>query len=181
VLDISNTVVSVGKIRMAALRNEKIPLGWATDSDGTPTQDPLAALKGLLTPIGDYKGYGITLIMDVLCGVLTGSGFADIVQPIESDCQQIGHILGAINIEAFMPIENYYKRMKDLVYKMKGSKKQEGVTEILVPGELEYQVSEKRMKKGIPLPVPLFEELISIAKNFGRPLLEQKRHIKGNE
>jgi len=166
VLDISNTAVSVGKMRMAALKGEKIPLGWATDMDGIPTDDPLVALHGLLTPIGDYKGYGISFIMDILCGVLTGSGFADIVQPIESDRQMVGHLLGAIDIEAFMSLDKFYERMDQIIDLVKHSKKQADVSDIFVPGEIEYRMTLKRLKTGIPLPKKLFDELNSMAAKF---------------
>ncbi len=170
-LDISNTVVSVGKIRMAALKGEKIPLTWATDLSGEPTDDPLTALNGLLRPIGDYKGYGISFIMDILCGVLTGSGFSDIVKPIENDKQLVGHILGAVDIEAFMPLEEFYDRLDQLVDKMKKTSRLKEDSCVYIPGEIEYLVSQERMKNGIPIPKTLFNELNSMANDLEGPML----------
>jgi LDH2 family malate/lactate/ureidoglycolate dehydrogenase len=68
VLDMASSVVARGKIRAAATKGERIPLGWALDAEGRPTEDPQAALKGTLLPIGGPKGYGLALVVDVLAG-----------------------------------------------------------------------------------------------------------------
>lgn len=70
-LDMANSIAR-GKIRLKALAGESIPHGWALDKDGQPTIDPNEALEGLLLPIGDHKGYGITLMIEILAGVLSG-------------------------------------------------------------------------------------------------------------
>ena len=71
--DQSTSAIALGKITMAAAAGETIPLGWAVDSDGNPTTDPKAALKGSLVSTGGYKGYGFGLMAEVLAAALTGS------------------------------------------------------------------------------------------------------------
>ena len=83
VLDMATSVVSRGRISAAAARGETIPLGWACDREGRPTQDPNLALEGLLLPVGGYKGYGIALLIDILSGVLTGGAFGQGVGNLE--------------------------------------------------------------------------------------------------
>ncbi len=75
VLDLATTVVARGRINLYAKQDKPLEPGWAFDERGVPTTDPHTALKGLLAPIGGYKGYGITLAMDFLCGMLTGSNY----------------------------------------------------------------------------------------------------------
>ena len=71
--DQSTSAIALGKITMAAAAGESIPLGWAIDSDGNPTTDPTAALKGSLVSTGGYKGYGFGLMAEVLAAAVTGS------------------------------------------------------------------------------------------------------------
>ncbi len=100
VLDMANSVIARGKIRLAAKEGRSIPLGWAVTKDGEPTSDPNAALEGLTLPVGGYKGYCITLMVDMLSGVLADSCYGprtkgmDIVDAIAG----IGHAFVAIDI-----------------------------------------------------------------------------------
>src|SRR5207237_21617 len=65
-----------GKSRRAERRGETIPLGYALDAQGKPTTDPKAALGGVVLPIGGYKGSGLSMLMDIFGGVISGAGFA---------------------------------------------------------------------------------------------------------
>jgi len=169
VLDISNSVVAAGKIRTAALAGEKIPEGWAMDKDGNITRDPDQALNGLLLPIGGHKGYGITLVMDILCGILTGSGFATQIEKIDrtETAQHVGHLMGAINIERFMPLDDFIKRIDTLIDLLKRSQKAPGTKEIFVPGEIEYLTTQRRLKEGIPLQKKVVDALNDLAAELG--------------
>ena len=169
VLDISNSVVAAGKIRTAALAGEKIPEGWAMDKNGNVTRDPKEALNGLLLPIGGHKGYGITLVMDILCGILTGSGFATQIEKIDTTdtAQHVGHLMGAIKIDCFMPLDDFIKRIDALIDLLKSSQKAPGTTEIFVPGEIEYLTTRKRLKEGIPLQKKVVEALNDLAAELG--------------
>jgi LDH2 family malate/lactate/ureidoglycolate dehydrogenase len=75
VMDLANTVVARGKIYLARQRGEAIPPGWAITAEGSPTLDPQQAIDGIILPMAGHKGYAISLMMDVLSGVLTGSSF----------------------------------------------------------------------------------------------------------
>ena len=71
--DLSTSAVALGKITMAKAAGQKIPLGWAVDADGIPTDDPESALKGALVSAGGYKGWGLGLMVEMLAAGLTGS------------------------------------------------------------------------------------------------------------
>jgi LDH2 family malate/lactate/ureidoglycolate dehydrogenase len=173
VFDISNSVVAAGKIRLAALKGEEIPEGWAMDKDGVPTQNPEDALKGLLNPIGNHKGYGITFVMDVLSGILTGSGFAKQINGIDdvNNTQNVGHLLGAINIKHFMGLDDFLTRIEELINLVKTSKTAKGVNELFVPGEIEQRVYEERLENGIPLTHKVIDKLNELADEFGESRL----------
>lgn len=101
VLDMANRVVARGKIRLAAKEGRSIPLGWAVTKDGEPTSDPNAALEGLTLPVGGYKGYCITLMVDMLSGVLADSCYGPRTKGMDivDDIAGIGHAFVAIDIK----------------------------------------------------------------------------------
>ena len=75
VMDIANTGVARGKVYLARQRGEAIPEGWAINAAGAPTTDAQEAIDGIILPMAQHKGYVISMMMDMLAGVLTGSGF----------------------------------------------------------------------------------------------------------
>jgi L-2-hydroxycarboxylate dehydrogenase (NAD+) len=121
VLDMATSVAARGKIRLAAKQGDRIPLGWALDAAGLPTDDPVEALKGSMVPIGGAKGYGLSLAVDVLAGLLTGAGFGGAARPLASmeGSSGYGHLLMAIDIEAFMDREEYLEKIAALVEQVK--------------------------------------------------------------
>ena len=82
--DFSTSAVALGRITMAAAAGEEIPLGWAVDADGHPTTDPQAALAGSLVSAGGYKGYGISLMVEILAGAMTGCRLSADVPPLKT-------------------------------------------------------------------------------------------------
>jgi LDH2 family malate/lactate/ureidoglycolate dehydrogenase len=145
-LDMATSVVAGGKLRIAQGRGEKIPLGWAVDPDGNPTTDPVLGFQGGLLPVGGPKGYGLSIIIDVLVGVLSGGRFGrDLGAPGS------GFIIQAIDIERFMPLEEFKARMEELIAQLKGSALAPESKGIFLPGEIEYNLKMERLAKGIPL------------------------------
>ena len=163
VLDMATGAVAWGKIFVAQQANKKIPITWALDQNGVPTDDPNAAAhKGLIQPFGGYKGYGLSLLIDVLTGVLSGGGFSTQVktlyQKIESP-SDVAHTCAAIRVSAFMPLAEFRKRMDAIIELMHACPTAPGVERIFVPGEIEHQTEQRRWKDGIPINAQLREEL----------------------
>ena len=172
VLDMANSVVARGKIRMAAKEGKPIPPDWAVDKNGTPTTDPKAALEGFLLPVGGYKGYGITLIVDLLTGVLADSCYGPRVQGLDvvEAIGGVGHTFMAIDVAAFDDVAVFKSRMDAYIGEIKNSKKAAGVEQIYLPGELEFLKEQERRRKGIPLHVNIITDLKAIAEETGVPL-----------
>lgn len=156
VLDMATTVVARGKVRLAAKNGEKIPLDWAIGPDGKPTDDPNEALKGSLLPIAGYKGYGLSLFVDVLAGMLTGSAFAGEVKPLSNmnaDSNN-GHLFVVIDTKRFINCEELNRRI-DLFCESVRSCGEEGA--VMLPGEPGYRkmaeqtdaviISEKQLEE----------------------------------
>ena len=109
ILDMAPSVVAKGKIRKAARRGEKIPLGWAYDAEGRPTEDAETALSGSMAPIGGPKGSGIAILMDIMSGVLSGSAFGgEVLFPGEQE-----HRLALERERQGLPFAEAEKKMFD--------------------------------------------------------------------
>lgn len=169
VLDIANTAVARGKIYLARERGAPIPLGWALDASGEPTTDPVAALKGLISPMGAHKGYAISFMVDVLAGVLTGSGFAGgVAGPYQADARSLcGHLALALDITAFTALEAFDARMEDLIAEVKAVPTAPGVDEIFFPGEPEGRAAMAAERNGLVLPEKTRVDLRGIATEAG--------------
>jgi len=169
-LDMATSVVARGKIIVAAQKGQPIPLGWAVDKHGNPTTDAEAALEGAVLPVGGAKGYGISLMIDILCGVLTGAGFGKYVNNMYENWeepQNVGHVFIAVDISRFMPLELFEARMEQYIREIKQEPKAPGVEEILIPGEIEHRRTLELKREGIVLPGKLAEELDAIGREYG--------------
>lgn len=167
VLDMSMSTVARGKIRMSALQNKEIPLDWGLDQDGNPTSDPNEALLGSLVPIGGVKGSGLSLIVELLTGALTGTSSLGEVKNITdmSGPSKTSHMFIAINIKAFMDIYEYKNRVDEAVKSIKALPPK-GDNQIFMAGEIEQNLMDKRMIEGIPVDVEVIEELNRLALNY---------------
>jgi LDH2 family malate/lactate/ureidoglycolate dehydrogenase len=170
VLDMANSVVAMGKVRSAIKEGmATIPRDWALNREGEPTTDPQEALHGILLPVGGYKGYGVTLMMDLLSGVLANSAFGPRVKGTDTvvGFAGVGHAFMAVNIAAFDAVATFKARMDAYIDEIKGVRKAKGVAEIYLPGELEFIKEEQRRREGIPLPPNVVEELLAVGKEIG--------------
>jgi ureidoglycolate dehydrogenase (NAD+) len=175
VLDMATGAVAWGKIFLAQQEKRKIPNTWALDKHGLPTDDPNAAAhQGLIQPFGGYKGYGLSLLIDILSGVLSGGAFSTGVKGLYTDLPnpaQISHTCAALRIDAFMPFTEFRERMDEMIERMHSCPTAPGVEQILVPGEIEHRTEQRRGIEGIPLNEELQKELAVLAAELGvKPL-----------
>lgn len=169
ILDMAPSVAARGKIYKAKRRGEKIPLDWALDGEGKPTDDPEKALEGVMLPMGGPKGSALAVMMDVFSGVLSGSAFAGhVTGPYDpSKPADVGHFLVAIKPDLFMDLEEFKARMDYLYQRVVGSDKMHGVDRIYFPGEIEQLRQEERLREGIPLVEAEIEALNAEAERVG--------------
>jgi LDH2 family malate/lactate/ureidoglycolate dehydrogenase len=171
IMDVANSGVARGKIFLAQMRHESIPSNWAIDSQGRPTTDPVEALKGFILPMAEHKGYAIGTIVDVLSGVLSGSGFLeDVHGPYDPvNRSRAGHLMIALNVEAFQPLDQFNARMERYIATIKSAPRAEGVDEIFYPGEKEARAHERQSKEGLLLPADTIAGLDDVAAQAGMP------------
>jgi len=169
VMDIANTGVARGKIYLARQKGEPIPEGWAINAAGEPTTDPQDAIDGILLPMAQHKGYVIALMMDMLAGVLTGSGFGTGVHgPYQSERRSgCGHLMIAMNVAAFQPLDQFNARMERFIAEVKSVPLAKGFDEVFYPGEPEARNEAKNRAAGLSLPQDTLADLRRIAAETG--------------
>lgn len=173
VLDMALSVVARGKIRRAAAKGEPIPLGWALDPEGKPTTDAQKGYDGIVLPLGGAKGSGLSLMMEVVGGVMSGAAFGGEVRNQYFDFevpQNVGHCFVAMRPDLCTGADEYRARMDELVERSKASPKAEGFEEILMPGEPEARIEARRLKEGVPLEADDVATLVSEAQRVGLDL-----------
>jgi LDH2 family malate/lactate/ureidoglycolate dehydrogenase len=175
VLDMATSVVAMGKITMSAKLGKDIPLGWAIDCDGNPTTDAEKAANGTVLPVGGPKGYGMAMFIDVLSGALSGAmigphiGYV-VSKAVDFKPQQLGHFFCVIDIDQFVPIAEFKQRIDTMRQEIKAYPKNEDVSEIFMPGEIEQIKKNERMKKGIEIPAPCYFELKALGEKYSVPI-----------
>jgi L-2-hydroxycarboxylate dehydrogenase (NAD+) len=185
VLDMATSVVTRGKLEEYDRQEKPLPLSWATDERGVPTADAARVLKNLLAragggilPLGGareedggHKGYGLAFLVDILCGVLPGAGYANTIYPKTPEGKplpaDVGHFFGAIRVDAFRPLDEFKATMDDIIRRLKGSAKAEGAERIYIHGEKEFEEEERRRQEGIPLHPKTVAMMQQIAGELG--------------
>lgn len=172
VLDMAMSVVALGKIQLAALKKETLPQGWAMDKYGQPTVNAQVALQGLLMPMAGYKGYGMALVNDILCGVLSGGLFGTDIPKLQSHAIVAGycHFFMALDISHFLPVLEFKERIDRIIKMMKSSKLAKGQNRIYLPGEREFETHQKGIREGIPYSKEIIAQLDTLAKDLNIPL-----------
>lgn len=167
-LDIANTAVARGKLYLARQKGGTIPEGWAIGPDGRATTDPATGIAGTILPMAGHKGYGVSLLMDALSGVLSGSGFGPgVTGPYMPQGRSgVGHLAIAIDIAKLRPLAAFEADMERMIEGLKDCPRAPDVAEILYPGEPEARSAE-RLSDGIPLPRATADELRSEAAGIG--------------
>lgn len=169
VLDISLSKVAGGKLTLAIKKGEKIPMDWATDKEGHPTDDPQKAFDGYLMPMGEHKGLGLSYMVDILSGVITGGLYSHMMKSMyanPTEPSETGHFFIAIDISKIISPEDMKTRMDDYIKLLKSTPMWDEGAEVLLPGEIEYRREKERRENGVPIPRTTYEELSALAEEY---------------
>ena len=166
VLDMALTMSGKGMMRWYEREGRQMPDSWALTPDGQVTTDPTAAMDGPLLPIGEYKGYGLSLITDILAGVMTGALFG--VSVFQDDRNfDVGHLMVAIDPTALMEADDFERRLDKLAAQVKGAAPISSGQPTLLPGEVEFQRMAERRQSGIPVSAETVAGLRDLAADVG--------------
>ncbi|MCL2427831.1 MAG: Ldh family oxidoreductase [Alphaproteobacteria bacterium] len=166
-LDMATSAVAAGKIALAVARKQEVPLGWIIDKDGGQTTDPTKHRQGgALLPLGGsegYKGYGLAVIVEILCGLLTGLGFG--VEP--TGRHNDGCFMAVFKVDAFRPLAQFKKDVAEFARYLNDTKPAEGFDRVYYPGEIEHLKEVDRRKSGIEVEDATWQKLCDLANSYG--------------
>ncbi len=174
-IDIALSRAAWGKIMLTLTRGDPIPGNWVLDRKGVPTTDPKEAPQGMPAPLGNHKGYGLAVMVDILSGVLTGALFGRHItpHPPEEEPQDTGHFFLALSVEHFMEPETFLARVQDYVTQLKSSELAPGFDEVLAPGDPDWRMVRKSLREGVRLEAATWEMLERFSAELGVPCPER--------
>jgi uncharacterized oxidoreductase len=166
-LDMATSAAAAGKIALSVARGMPVPEGWIIDKEGRPTTDPRQLRQGgALLPVGGsegYKGYGLSVIVEILCGLLTGLGFG--VEP--TGRHNDGCFMAVFKVDAFRPLAEFKKEVADFARYLKATQPAEGSSGVYYPGEIEHMREADRRREGIEVEDATWEKLRALADGYG--------------
>tara|TARA_A100001015_G_C14932702_1_gene689123 strand:+ start:65 stop:1111 length:1047 start_codon:yes stop_codon:yes gene_type:complete len=153
--DIATSAITFNAVKAAAIANKSLPVGLVADANGVETTDPKKAEQ--LLPIGDYKGFGLSMIVDILCAVLSGMPSGNNVSKMYGDPlnkkRELGQFYCAINIGAFRELNKFKFEIKELADRARNEPATNPeIRRVMVPGDPEKACLKKRLNNGIPIP-----------------------------
>ncbi|MER2998563.1 Ldh family oxidoreductase [Pontibacter populi] len=182
VADFATASAANGKLEILQRKEKKAPIGWIQTAEGDDT-DNANELKdgGALLPLGSdlvhgsHKGYALAAIVDIFSAVLSGANYGPWVPPFVAFLNPpadpvgkgIGHFLGAMRIDAFRPANEFKENMDRWIETFRAAKTKKGESAVLIPGDPEREMTDIRLKEGIPLLQPVAEDLEALGKKFG--------------
>jgi L-2-hydroxycarboxylate dehydrogenase (NAD+) len=184
VIDMATSAAAYGKIEIAKRLGKPVPQGWAIDSEGRGTTNPDDLIAGgVLLPLGSdrergaHKGYGLSVMVDILCGPLSGANWGPFAPPFalrqelpkRSVGKGIGHFFGAMRIDGFMDADSFKRQIDDYIRVFRATKPAPGTNGPLIPGDPEREMEKIRSKSGVPLILPVIEDLRDISRKTGIP------------
>jgi len=168
ILDMALTQSGKGMMQWLNRSGLPIPGHWALTADGRSTTTPAEALDGPLLPIGDYKGYGLSFMTDVLTGVMTGALFGRSVFQDDENFD-VGHMMIVIDPTVYLPRHRFEERIEQLVAEVRAAPPLNGTAPVLLPGEREQERARERRRSGLPIACATIDKLEILARDLAIP------------
>lgn len=167
VLDMATSAVAVGKVKLARAGGQAMRSPVIVDRDGRPSTDPAAYFDGgALLPLGGeegHKGYGLSFMVEVFSGLLTGIGFGTDPDGVHND----GVMVMALDVSRFRDLADFKRDVGEFVAFLKSTAPAEGHEEVLYPGELEHRTRERRQVDGVEVDETTWAAIVSLGQRLG--------------
>ncbi len=166
-IDMATSAVAAGKLGVAVARGASVPEGWIIDKDGNPSTDPNDLRSGgAVLPLGGpegHKGYGLSVMVEILSGILTGLGFGHDPSGRHND----GCFMAAFNVDAFRPLHEFKQEVTEFAQYLKSTPTAKGFNEVFYPGELEHLKEQALLREGISIEDSTWNALKALADEYG--------------
>jgi L-2-hydroxycarboxylate dehydrogenase (NAD+) len=180
VLDMATTVVTRGKIEVYDRLDKPLPSGWAVDKTGLPATNARAILNdmfhragGGIMPLGGdgelfsgYKGYGLAIMVDILCAVLCGAPFGPGVADTATSSGRVSHFLGAIRVDTFRDPDAFRQDMDRLLRGLRECPPAEGAERVYFAGQKEFEAEDESLQRGAPVLSKTYDQIKGIGDRF---------------
>jgi L-2-hydroxycarboxylate dehydrogenase (NAD+) len=177
VLDMSTTVVTRGKIEVYDRSGKELPSGWAVDRSGWPAREPapllddmfhrvgggILPLGGLGEVFGGHKGYGLAVMVDILCSVLCGAPFGPALSDTATSSARVSHFFGAIRIDHFREPAGFRQDMDRMLRDLRHTPLAEGAERVYYAGRKEMEMEQECARRGVPVAAETWRQLQTIA------------------
>ncbi|OLE81275.1 MAG: hypothetical protein AUG06_01860 [Actinobacteria bacterium 13_1_20CM_2_65_11] len=163
-VDFATATIAEGKLRVAQASGGKAPAGAVVDSGGRPNEDPAAFYDGgALTTFGGHKGFGLSVMAELMGGILSGS------QPSSLPGYDNGNgtVMLAIDVERFVPLADFLDQAEAFSDRVRGAPPAPGFSEVMMPGEPESNSRKRRLAEGVPVPAATYQAIIETASELG--------------
>jgi uncharacterized oxidoreductase len=165
-LDMSTCAIAEGKVRVARNKGVPVPENCLLDGHGQPTTDPNAFYgppPGAILPVGGHKGYGLSVIVEMLAGALTGGSCSN---PNE---KRVANNMLTILLDPgfFQSDEAFAAEVRRFIDHVKTAKPATPGIEILMPGEPEEQTRERRLREGIEVDDTTWDQMLEACRSLG--------------
>lgn len=168
-LDMATTIYNFNKIKQLRDKKHHAPQGVGADLEGADTTDPEKI--SMLLPIGGYKGYGLGLMVEILCSIMTGMPFGPHIPSMYkaplNEKRFLGHFISAIRIDCFQKEADFKRRLSELLSGLRNEPRADENIPVMVAGDPEKNTSSIRSKEGIPLKEAECETFRSLAAEYG--------------
>jgi len=179
-LDMSTTAVSRGKVEVYKREGKQLPRGWAVGTDGHITTDPVSLLDNMLNqrggglvPLGGegdlrlgYKGYGLGVIVDILCAVASGGEYGRAVKDINVTGARVCHFFMALKLDIFRPADEFKKDMNAMLEALNSLAPAEGASRVYYAGQIEQEAEEESNIRGVPVDEDVWKMLNSLTDDI---------------
>lgn len=181
VLDMSTTVVTRGKLEVYERLNKPLPPGWAVDRNGNAASDARSVLEdmfhragGGILPLGGqgleyggHKGFGLAVMVDILCAALSGAAFGPAISDTATTSARVSHFFGAIRIDRFRDPAEFRRDMDAMLSGLKESRPAEGAERVCYAGQREYEMEDECRLRGVPVLGRSYGDLQAIGRELG--------------
>jgi LDH2 family malate/lactate/ureidoglycolate dehydrogenase len=180
VLDMATSEAAMGKIRMADKAGQAIPANWAVRNDGTPTTTPREAIAGMLLPAAGPKGFGLSLMIDLMCGLLSSGAIGQAVTPLYGDPKvpyDCSHLFIAVDVGHFCDLASFRTQAAAAAERIRHGRRAPGTAQLFLPGEPEWR-RHQNAKGVVQLERAVADALIKLAQELevsAEPLLTISR------